>query len=503
MEVVHVEVTLGSLFDGIAGFPEAGRQVGIKAKWASEIEAFPISVSKRHFPEMTHLGDITTIDGGEIEPVDVITFGSPCQDLSVAGKREGIEGGRSSLFYEATRIIAEMRRKTNGRYPRYAVWENVPGAFSSNKGDDFRAVIEELVEVAQGEEGIAIPMPRRAKWRNAGVVRGNGWSIAWRVLDARYFGVPQRRRRIVALVDFGSERAHEVLFEREGVYGDSTSSGEAREGAAADASIGAGSDGGRWLAGTLMASGAGLDRPAGMASETDFLVPVAFNYEDTDLWTHDDESPSLRASVHVSVVYRRLDFGKFVDDDTSSTITQREYKSPTDVVVESHVFYESGPGYVTEGFGCLRADGENRSSRPTHTVVEPVYSLQGNMIGRADKNGPAGSGVNEDVAFNVNATDVMIDPFAYPDPANTLRGQTNHSHRLDSDNVAVHNMRVRRLTPTECERLQGFADDHTLVDGASDSKRYKSLGNSIAVPKFTWLFRRLVDHFALSRTCND
>lgn len=144
-------MTLGSLFDGSGGFPLAGALSGIVPVWASEVEPYPIAVTRSRFPRMRHLGSVTEVHGGEIEPVDVITFGSPCQDLSVAGKRAGIhEGERSSLFFQAIRIIKEMREKTNGRYPTFAVWENVPGAFSSNQGNDFRAVLEEFVKICGG-----------------------------------------------------------------------------------------------------------------------------------------------------------------------------------------------------------------------------------------------------------------------------------------------------------------------------------------------------------------
>lgn len=213
-------VKLGSLFDGSGGFPLAGALCGIEPVWASEIEAYPIAVTTQRFPRMKHLGDITKIDGGKIEPVDVITFGSPCQDLSVAGKRAGIhEGARSSLFFHAVRIMKEMRKATNGLYPRIVIWENVHGAFSSNKGEDFRAVLKALCEIADG--GADVPRPPKGKWGGAGAIVGDGYSVAWRTYDAQYWGVPQRRRRIYLVADLGSERAGEILFEQEGVRGNS------------------------------------------------------------------------------------------------------------------------------------------------------------------------------------------------------------------------------------------------------------------------------------------
>lgn len=162
---------------------------------------------------MIHLGDITKIHGDEIEPVDCITFGSPCQDLSIAGRRAGLAGERSGLFMEAVRIIKEMRSSTNGLYPTFAIWENVPGAFSSNNGDDFRAVLEELACVEQPNAVIPGP-PRGGRWSKAGAIAGNGWSLAWRQLDSQYFGVAQRRKRIALILDLGGQRAGEILFER-------------------------------------------------------------------------------------------------------------------------------------------------------------------------------------------------------------------------------------------------------------------------------------------------
>ena len=208
-------LTLGSLFDGSGGFPLGGVIAGITPKWAAEIEPFPIRVTSVRFPNMTHLGNIGEVRGAKIEPVDIITFGSPCQDMSVAGKREGLGGNRSSLFYEAIRIIKEMREATNGKYPRYIVWENVPGAFSSNKGEDFRAVLTEICKVKEAD----VFVPKPSKWENAGRIMGEGFSIAWRLLDAQYWGVPQRRQRIYLVADFDGGSAGKILFESEGLSG--------------------------------------------------------------------------------------------------------------------------------------------------------------------------------------------------------------------------------------------------------------------------------------------
>ena len=201
---------LGSLFDGSGGFCLGGVLAGITPVWASEIEPFPIAVTRARFPDVIHYGDVSALDGAKIEPVDVITFGSPCTDLSIAGKRAGLAGKQSGLFHQAIRIIKEMRIATNGTYPRFAVWENVLGAFSSNRGEDFRCVLQELVGI---KEQVHVPKPD--KWRRGGCVMGDGYSVAWRTLDAQYWGVPQRRKRIYLVADFRGASAPEILFKRE------------------------------------------------------------------------------------------------------------------------------------------------------------------------------------------------------------------------------------------------------------------------------------------------
>lgn len=210
------KLTLGSLFDGSGGFPLGAKLTGIKPIWSSEIEPFPIRVTTKRMPEVKHLGDVTRIKGDEIEPVDIITFGSPCQDMSIAGKRAGLNGSRSNLFYEATRIIKEMREKTNGKKPRYIVWENVPGAFSSNKGEDFFSVLKEICQI----KGYKIDEAGYSKWQTSGLIMADDFNLAWRILDAQYWGVPQRRRHIYLVADFNGKSAGKILFESEGLPGD-------------------------------------------------------------------------------------------------------------------------------------------------------------------------------------------------------------------------------------------------------------------------------------------
>lgn len=251
--------TLASLFDGAGTVPFAAQICGIEPIWSSEIEPFPCSVTEKRFPEMVNLGDVTKIDGRQTWPVDVITFGSPCQDLSVAGRQAGLDGERSSLFLDAIRIIKEMREVTNGCYPSIAVWENVPGAFSSNKGEDFRRVLEEFVRIKDGEA--AVPRPPKGKWADAGEIVGDGYSVAWRVLDAQYWGVPQRRRRIYLVAEFRGGRAGEILFEREGLARSFAAWRETWKGITKPLAFGAGTEGVEWdgtpTSPTLTANNAG------------------------------------------------------------------------------------------------------------------------------------------------------------------------------------------------------------------------------------------------------
>ena len=235
-------LTLGSLFDGSGGFPLVGILAGVTPLWASEIEPFAVRVTTKRLPQMKHYGDVSRMNGADLPPVDIITFGSPCQDMSIAGRRDGLDGSRSSLFYEAIRIVKEMREKTNGEKPRFIVWENVPGAFSSNKGKDFKAVLEAVIGVK--EPTAQVPAPDKKGWPNADYYVGDGWSVAYRVLDAQWWGVPQRRARIFLVADFAGQSAPEILFESEGVSGYTPQGFRSWQGVAGDPSEGTGETGG-------------------------------------------------------------------------------------------------------------------------------------------------------------------------------------------------------------------------------------------------------------------
>ena len=444
-------MTLGSLFDGSGGFPLAGAMNGMTPVWASEIEPYPLRVTAARFPGMKQLGDVTKIDGASIDPVDVITFGSPCQDLSVAGKQTGIhDGKRSSLFFEAVRIIREMRGATNGKYPRFAVWENVPGAFSSSKGADFRAVLQALSEV--GGEAVPVPEPPKGKWAKAGCVVGDGYSIAWRVYDAQYWGVPQRRKRIYLVADFGSERAGEILFERESMRGDSSESGEAREGAADDA---AGGTGGSNFYECMTNRG----YPCGVISETlragsHGAIPMVAAF----MGGQGEKAGGIGYSEQVSPTLKSvLSGGNTVPDvvypEIARTLAARHDSSPC---------ADRGQNIICiEGDGNARAHIERKLS-PCMKTIHPNTVIFPNIAGSLCANSHPGSYTGQD-AFN----DML--------PV----------YRKDRRYI------VRRLTPLECCRLQGFPD--WWEDGAngSDSARYKMWGNGIALPCAADVMRRI------------
>ena len=455
---------LMSLFDGSGGFPLAASLCGVEPVYASEVEPYPIAVTKSRFPNMKHLGDASRIKGAEIEPVDIITFGSPCQDMSVAGKRAGLkhtavgdeETTRSGLFMEAIRIIKEMRVKTNGIYPRFAVWENVPGAFSSNRGEDFRLVLEEFIRIS--EPNAVMPAVPQAGWAYADCINGDGWSVAYRTFDAQYWGVPQRRRRIYLVADFRGGRAGEILFKREGLRGHTAQSGTQGQETArcAKNSVGTAIGGvDRYnqsflpgLAQTLRASGGGDCIPT-------VLAPVA-NAGDNRL----------------AIVQPNYDTRGNGAGETVPTITGDHNNRITD--------------YTALCCEAVVYDGANITSPlnktnpqagdPCHTISTDsrnyiVHCLQGNGIDRADTAGCNGKGVCEDKCYTLNTIDrhavcfpqQAYNKFIQEDIGATLKA-SGGTYGGGSENLVAEQSFspiryiVRRLTPTECARLQGFPD---------------------------------------------
>ena len=560
------QLTLGSLFDGIGGFPYAASFYGIRPLWASEIIPECISVTQKHFPEMEHVGDITKLYGGTLPPVDIITFGSPCQDLSVAsGKRLGLAGERSGLFLEAVRIIREMQEATNGEYPKFALWENVPGALSSSSRRDFKAVLEAFTEAE-------VPMPGSGRWANAGMVRGRGADLAWCVYDAQYFGTAQRRRRIFLIADFRGQRSGEILFVPKSLSGYFAAGGTPRQGTAAYAQSGAGT------------AGAGD------------VIPAI--------------SMRIRCGCEGGGKGPLLQIEK---SGTLATGNDQYLFAPKDAV---EILNDQGGDSL-----CVEKGGVSPTLRSqTHgNLPITAYAIQGSMIGRADGNGPQGDGINENVSFTLNTIDrhavcmatgqtnaeIMTEKsptlvagheqpiVTHPQIAGTLcasgaglsrpAGQGNEldfcvmsagfKHKAGSQSGSIgfqeetaptllagqqsavmkacliggaavmeaqtaavdcRNLRetdevsgtllakaasggyslnyqnpvrtglcVRRLTPTEAERLQGYPDGWTEAgaDGSpiSDTKRYQMLGNSIAVPCVAYIMQGITD--AVNQAC--
>ena len=527
---------LGSLFDGIGGFPLAAVQNGIEPVWASEIEDFPIQVTRQRFPDMLHVGDITRLKRAELPSVDVVTGGSPCQDLSLAGKRAGLAGERSGLFMEQIRIIKEMRqadekrKRENGAddalpiLPRFMVWENVPGAFSSAGGRDFRAVLEETCRIA--DSSLSVPGPPAGRWESAGTILGEGFSIAWRVLDAQYWGVPQRRKRIFLVADFGGYTAPQILFEQESLPGYPAARSGTGQGAAHAAEGSAGAAGGSERITAYAANqrdevrdlhdvAAALAAQPGMKQQT-FIArhPNENNHSLTagfsagagasagSIGFCEEVSPTLKGSAGGNCMPSILclnDQGGSVmetSEDVTGTLRSQMKGHPPLVLFENHGIDSryTGPLSVAPTMSARYGTGGN--NLPLVTQAPDSYCIAGNIIDRKTENGGNGFGCQTDVSYTLNTADrhavfvrQRVDQFREDEIAGT---QSARQHKDATDLVCQPangtaqspkaNQLIRRLTPLECERLQGFPDGWTLTETASDSARYKALGNSVAIP---------------------
>lgn len=617
-------MTMGSLFDGIGGFPLAAVHNGIAPAWASEIEAFPMEVTKVRFPAMLHVGDITKLDGATLPPVEVICGGSPCQDLSVAGKRQGLAGERSGLFMEQVRIVKEMREADGRRgipddlvRPRYLVWENVPGAFSSAGGEDFRAVIEEIVRIKDGS--CHVPRPDAGRWGPAGAaVLGDKFSLAWRVLDAQFWGVAQRRRRIFLVADFGGLTAPKILFKPDGLSGDPAAGGGEGQGAAGAVKGGADGAGGDCLtpwdvqsrrifgeSGTWPAlyggegGGRGYLQTKDLPEETYCLNDQGGERMDVT----EDVTVTLRAgmgchqplvaqpgeetvrfpagsSFHVNQRDEAVDLGGLLDlgaagkgngecspapertgvlclndqggsqmhltEDKTGTLRAQEHGHQP-LVFDNHgqdsrfrgpvgisqtvsagfgmggnnqpLVLASQQGHAGIGEGICPAVTDPRPSRNQSgiSILQETLCITGNIIDRQPQNGGNGFGCQSGISYTLTATDhhaVFSPRFDSPDGAgeqipaeeknengeetyqelvgSLCRGdEKGVSNQYVSQNKCIVGKRnlIRRLTPLECERLQGFPDGWTDIPGASDSARYKALGNSVAIPCVDFVLR--------------
>lgn len=497
-------LSLGSLFDGIGGFPLAAQRSGIKTVWASEIDPTCIEITKRHFPRLLHLGDITQIHGGEIPPVDIISFGSPCQDLSSAGAQVGIDGERSGLFHQAIRIIYEMREATNGRYPTFIIWENVNGAFGSNNGNDFRTVLEKITNAS-------ISMPSSGRWANAGMVGGcrGGASVAWRQLDSQYWGVPQRRKRIFLVGDFRANRAPQILFECESLLGYVAKSGKERETVAATIIGGietsSGIDSGKCVvdfgrtadrvyinADTARAITA-TDGGGGSATGLYLLPTVIDTSHADDVIRVSEICPTLQSRMHKGGNNVLLAEGEPITHPINLQVATRYNK-------------------LGEGTGLGVAD-----------AGQPAYTLQA-----AHSHAVFAVYPIRDPSLNQNSNGFIISPEGHPAPTlstidrhaiavcyapgghggfyegvGTLRASAG-KHGSSSANLLVIFQKIafyvryalRKLMPLECERLQGFPDCWTKYNATggviADTPRYTALGNSLAVPCAERVFRGIV-----------
>lgn len=492
---------------------------------------------------MKHIGDVCKINGAEIEPVDCIIGGSPCQDLSVAGKRAGLAGKRSGLFMEQIRIIKEMRENDRvagraGQFirPRYMVWENVPGAFSANKGADFAAVLEETVRIVE-PEAPSVPVPEKG-WPTAGCLMGDGWSVAWRVLDAQFWGVPQRRRRIALVADFGGESAGEILFERKSVSRHFTESGTTREGPTGASESGAGRTGesiahaygetgvGYWQNGVQTLRAEGENRPSRPSN-----VVVCSTGNDQTIFCLQGNGIDRADTAGCN--------GKGWREDVSYTLNTIDRPAVC-------AAFKAGQGEKAGGIGYSEEVSPTLSSSPSGTNRTPaildmshacdvirdcggvVSSLQPRMgtgenqapltfaLGRSDTLTESDVASTQSARQGKSATDLVcaVDcrNFCEGGETNgTLQAKSNGGTSYNLQNTVRTGMTVRRLTPLECERLQGFPTGWTDIGAwtdskgklhkeSSDSARYKAMGNSIALPPWKWVLKRLCANYERDAT---
>lgn len=558
-------MTLGSLFDGIGGFPLAAVHCGGVPVWASEIEPFPMRVTKLRFPDMIHVGDITKLDGAKLPPVDVICGGSPCQDLSVAGLRKGLAGERSGLFMDQVRIVKEMRAEDERRgvsddfiRPRYLVWENVPGAFSSANGEDFRAVIEEIVHIK--DSTCHVPRPDTGRWESAGAaILGDQFSLAWRVLDAQYWGVAQRRRRIFLVADFGGLTAPKILFEQERLLGDPAEGQGQGKGVTTTAGNSSADSGGSRVAeekevdifafhinqreetinlngisGALMATtnmqmqtfvAEGMRKFESAEKEEECLSLNDQGGERMDVSV--DVTATLRAGMsgHPPLVMGIQQGSAGTEEIPDPALTEEAETGGNNqqILFENHGIDAryTGPHEVAPTMSARYGTGGNNV--PLVSDMPESYCIAGNIIDREVQNGGNGLGCQPDISYTLtsadrhavfsrqrsdeflqnrvtatqsarqhkDATDLVCEP--YQNTVGTI-GYTDHkginNQYVSEDKCIVENRKlIRRLTPLECERLQGFPDHWTDIPGASDSARYKALGNSVAIPCVDFVLR--------------
>lgn len=528
----------------------------------------PAVRAKRNEVSMIHLGDITKIHGDEIEPVDCITFGSPCQDLSIAGRRAGLAGERSGLFVEAVRIIKEMRKATNGMYPTFAIWENVPGAFSSNNGEDFRAVLEELARVEQPNAVIPRP-PGGGRWSKAGAIAGNGWSLAWRQLDSQYFGVAQRRKRIALILDLGGQRAGEILFERTSLSRHPDPRIPAwKEVAGLTTNCSAGNDrvvaeGGQNAAYTLKIRSGCAGGGKGALVQTEKTGTLSTLQDQTlfqlirePTYCISGNTVDRKTNQNGSGVRENGSFTVNTVDRHAVVYSIQEENPAQPVVLESNQVHatvtQTGicptlPASMGLGGGYVPMITDHPADKPvvfenhaqdarykeaptcSPTVVArwgtgggntPLVAVPGQVTSYGIGNGQAHAYASKEKSGTLDtmhdAQAVAIEYSGCLNPWDTqarrVYGEDGTFPALPSRESAGGNQQavlagqrtrwiVRRLTPTECERLQGYPDGWTDIGEWTDTKgkkhkpadspRYKALGNSIALPQWFWIAQKM------------
>ena len=461
------QLTMGSLFSGSGTFEFAAEMAGIVPKFNSEISPFPIRVTTKRFPDVKFLGDVSKVSGAEIDPIDILTFGSPCQDLSIAGRRAGLAGERSGLFHQAMRIVSEMQAATNGEYPRYLVWENVLGAFSSNEGKDFRQVLQEIVNVT-AERHLHVPQPK--EWLGVGCIMGDTYSIAWRTFDSQYWGVPQRRKRIYLVTDIRGKCAKEILFDSEGLpwnppqsfHQRKNTSGHLEE-SIGETEQGCDSDRGFGVGGGDRGHGGRGDFPVWGIAKESFMSSKAWNA----ISITKEKSSTLEASAPNGVACPKSEpkvFGicakdsnamksdnphsGFYEAQTSRTLDMNGGNPGCNqggmAIVEPIKTYDvrftsegtknsRGHCYETDISRCLDSGGEDPDSNHGGICVMEPHSPK---AFHSSKNSHHTTFTDETYVDTLVATDYKDPPIVSIEPEYI----------------------VRRLTPIECARLQGMPD---------------------------------------------
>ena len=493
------KLTLGSLFDGSGGFPLGAVLTDIEPLWASEVEPFPIRVTTKRFPNMKHYGDINKIDGAAVPPVDIITGGFCCQDLSVAGKRAGLHGERSGLFFQVIRIIKEMLTATGNEYPKFAVLENVPGMYSSNGGLDFQEVLNELVHIK--DETLSVPLPEKGKWSTSGEIVGDSFSVGWRTLDAQFWGVAQRRRRCYVVVDFTGERAGEILFDESRLRGNPPSGGYPWQATTGGLAAGAGSTVG-FEPGACSRLGGHVWKGAPVGA---LRADMGDNQTAVAIENHPaDSRVRLREDGVVQTLSERMGTGGgnvplVMDENKGTQLTPAAFMGGQGADAGSIAYSEkvtptlrgqaggNSVPMVMTAFGiCSKNSNSMKSANPRSGIYEadtartidtsvpdPNKNAGGMAIVALEGNGSRpshrGDGYGGDVSFTLNSVERHAVSYGIDRAAFNQGKNAQYKPQFTEESVTTLTSRgpsavcsryiVRRLTPIECALLQGFPPD--------------------------------------------